>query len=148
MVGFPLEPFRPADTLSRMDQTAHITLQSAYGDFDPAFLKRLPALERVMIDHGIDPSDFIISKCQGQSTRLTVAYRPTGHPIDYTVFVKDRSFTVTHPNDMSFLRYFYGLCVNEPKKDDPHSLAQTILGRESKLGARLSWLGRWLNKPI
>lgn len=127
-----------------MDQAPHIRLQSSCGDFDPDFLKRLPALEKAMIDRGIDPASFIISKDQAQVTRLTVAYRPGGHPIDYTVFVDGRSFTVTHPNDMSFLRYFYSLCVNDDATDE----LQRRLTRPNFVMAWLDRIGRWLNQPI
>ncbi len=129
-------------------EIAHITLQSSCGDFDPAFLKRLPALERAMIDRGLDPADFIISKSEAQVTRLTIAYRPTGHPTDYTVFVKGRSFTVTQQDDMSFLRYFYALCLHEPKGDDPHSLEHKLQAPSRSMLAFIDRIGRWLNKPF
>jgi hypothetical protein len=128
--------------------TAHIKLQSSYGDFDPVFIKELPALEKAMIDHGIDPSGFVIAKDQAQLTRLPIYYRPDGNPIDYTVFVKGRSFTVTQPDDMSFLAYFYRLCVPAVEKDDPHSIAHKLHSEEKKLEALIDRLERWFNKPI
>ena len=127
-----------------MAGTAHITTQSACGDFGAAFLKRLPALEKAMIDHGIDPSNVIISKNPAQVTRLTIAYRPTGHPSDYTVFVDGRSFTVTHQDDMSFFKYLYGLCVNGNTADDSKKSSAAA----ARLTAFVGRMIRWLNQPI
>lgn len=79
---------------------------------------------------------------------MPIAFRPDGNPLD-TVFVKDRSFTVTQPDDMSFLAYFYRLCVPAPEeKDAPHSVAQALHSEEKKLEALIGRLERWLNKPI
>ena len=129
--------------------TAHIKLQSSYGDFDPAFVQQLPALEKAMIDQGLQPSDFVIAKDETRGPRLPIAYRPGGTPPEYTVFVKGRSFTVRQPDDMSFLAYFYRLCVPAPEeKDAPHSVAQALHSEEKKLEALIGRLKRWLNKPI
>jgi hypothetical protein len=78
----------------------HIKLQSSVGDFSPEFVERLPVLEKAMRDHGLDPSAFVIARKLAQSTFLQIAFRPDGNLLEYTVFVKDRSFTVTQPNDM------------------------------------------------
>jgi len=79
---------------------AHIKLQSSYGSFDPLFVKDLPPLERAMIDQGID---FVIAKDLAHNPQLPIYYRPDGNPMEYTVFVKGRSFTVQQPDDLSFL---------------------------------------------
>ena len=125
--------------------THHIKLQSSVGDFEPAFVKSLPALETAMKQHGLDPSDFIIARNLAQSPHLPVAFRPDGSLLEYTVFVKDRSFTVTQPNDLSSLEYFYGLCVPPPQQANPHSPLHTA---EDALEAFFGRVGRWLNKPI
>ena len=39
-----------------------ITLQSTVGGFSPEFMRRLPRLEQAMIAHGLEPSEFVISK--------------------------------------------------------------------------------------
>lgn len=122
----------------------HIKLQSSVGDFDDAFIKRLPALEAAMKERGLDPGDFIIARNLAQSPHLPVAFRPDGNLLEYTVFVRDRSFTVTQPNDVSFLEYFYGLCV-PPNHANPHSPLHTA---EHALEAFFGRVGRWLNKPI
>ena len=129
--------------------TAHIKLQSSYGDFDSAFVKQLPALEKAMIDQGLDPSAFVIAKNLAQQPRLPIAFRPDGNPLEYTVFVKGRSFTVTQSDNLSFLTYFYRLCVPAlEKKDAPHSVAHTLHSEEKKLEALIGRLERWLDKPI
>ena len=114
-------------------------------DFSPEFVERLPALENAMRDHGLDPSAFVIGRNMAQSTFLPIAFRPDGNPLEYTVFVKDRSFTVTQPNDMRFLEYFYELCVPPEHKSDPHSTPHTA---EQKLDSLFGRAARWLNKPI
>ncbi len=103
----------------------HIKLQSSVGDFSPEFVERLPVLEKAMRDHGLDPSAFVIARKLAQSTFLPIAFRPDGNLLEYTVFVKDRSFMVTQPNDMRFLEYFYELCVPPEHKSDPHSTLHT-----------------------
>ena len=100
----------------------HIKLQSSVGDFSPEFVERLPVLEKAMREHGLDPSAFVIATNMAQSTFLPIAFRPDGNLLEYTVFVKDRSFTVTQPNDMRFLEYFYELCV-------PRSIRETHIRR-------------------
>jgi hypothetical protein len=59
----------PARSTGR-PMTEHIKLQSSYGDFDPAFVKQLPALEKAMIDQGLHPSDFVIAKNEARGPRL------------------------------------------------------------------------------
>ena len=73
-----------------------ITLQSTVGGFSAEFMSRLPALEAAMIAHGLEPSEFLISK-----DRATPPSVPFIGPFfyEYTVFVGDEQFTVTEPND-------------------------------------------------
>jgi hypothetical protein len=86
-----------------------ITLQSTAG-FSPEFMRKLPALEQAMVAHGLEPSQFVISK--DWATQAAVPY-PFLKPFfyDYTVFVGDENFTVTEPNDIRFLEYFYNRCI-------------------------------------
>ncbi len=60
---------------------------------------------------------------------MPIAYRPDGNPIEYTVFVKDRSLTVTQPDDLSFLQYFYDRCVAADEKTIRIPCAETAFGR-------------------
>ncbi len=85
-----------------------IILQSTVGGFSREFMRELPALEAAMTAHGLDPCQFVISK-----DRATPATIPLIGPFfyDYTVFFGDEHFTVTEPNDMVFLDYFYKRCV-------------------------------------
>ena len=131
-----------------MDQTAHVTLQSSCGGFDPDSLKRLPALETTMVERSIDPSGFVIAKDASHAMRLTILFRPRGHPFDYTVFVGGRSFTVTYQNDMSFLRYFSALCVGDEMTGEADDEAGAQPETPSALRA---WIGRavgWFSQPI
>jgi hypothetical protein len=91
-----------------------ITLQSTIeGGFSAEFMRRLPKVEQAMIANGLEPADFVISK-----DRATPPSVPFIGPFfyDYTVFVGDENFTVTEPNDMVFLDYFYQRCIAE---DEP-----------------------------
>ena len=105
-----------------------ITLQSTVGGFSAEFMRKLPELEQAMIAHGLEPSQFVISK-----DRATPPAVPFIGPFfyDYTVFIGDESFTVTEPNDIRFLEYFYQRCIAEdeaarraaqraPRPDQPH----------------------------
>jgi hypothetical protein len=87
-----------------------ITLQSTVGGFSPEFMRRLPAVEQALIAHGLEPSQFVISK-----DRATPPSVPFIGPFfyDYTVFVGEENFTVTEPNDIVFLDYFYQRCIAE-----------------------------------
>jgi hypothetical protein len=120
--------------------THRLKLQTSCGDFDPKFMKALPALEKAMTAHGVDPADFVISKDWAAGPRLPIFYRPDGNPVEYTVFVKGQSFSVRQPDDMSFMAYFYGLCAPPA--------AHAIHSEEKKLHAFVTRLEKWFNKPI
>ena len=87
-----------------------ITLQSTVGGFSGEFMRRLPKLEKAMLAHGLEPSEFVISK-----DRATPPTVPFLGPFfyDYTVFFGDAHFTVTEPNDVQFLEYFHQRCIAE-----------------------------------
>src|SRR5260370_16839700 len=93
-----------------------ITLQSTVGGFSAAFMRRLPALEEAMVAHGLEPSQFVISK-----DRATPATVPLIGPFfyHYAVFVGEEHFTVTDPNDIQFLHYFYKPCTPEHQTSPP-----------------------------
>jgi hypothetical protein len=63
-----------------------------------------------MVAHGLEPSQFVISKdwATPASTPLP-ALLPFFY--NYTVFVGEENFTVTEPNDIRFLDYFYQRCI-------------------------------------
>ena len=112
-----------------------IKLQSTIGGFSPAFLRKLPQLEQTMIAHGLDPSEFVISKDRASPTM------PFLGPFfyDYTVFVGEENFTVTEPNDLAFHEYFHQRCV----ADDERVPAQPP--RRPGLIGRIF---RWMAQPI
>jgi hypothetical protein len=87
-----------------------IILQSTADGFTTEFVRRLPELERAMVAHGLEPSQFVISK-----DRATPATVPAIGPFfyDYTVFARDENFTVTEPDDIKFLEYFCQRCIAE-----------------------------------
>jgi hypothetical protein len=90
-----------------------IILQSTVGGFSPEFMRKLPQLEQAMI------GPFFY---------------------DYTVFAGDENFTVTEPNDIKFLEYFYARCM----ADDEATPAQ-----QPRRGPGLiSRIFRWMAQPI
>ena len=118
-----------------------ITLQSTIGGgFSPAFMRRLPQLERAMIAHGLEPENFVISK-----DRATPPSVPFIGPFfyDYTVFVGDESFTVTEPNDIVFLEYFYQRCIAEDEPEQERELTR----RRSRPGL-IRRVFSWMTQPI
>jgi hypothetical protein len=116
-----------------------ITLQSTAGGFSPEFMRKLPALEQAMIAHGLEPSQFVISK--DWATQAAVPY-PFLKPFfyDYTVFIGDENFTVTEPNDIRFLDYFHDRCIAEEETPE-----QTRRLRHPGLIRRLF---RWMAQPV
>jgi hypothetical protein len=112
-----------------------ITLQSTVGGFSAAFMRRLPEVERAMIAHGLEPSQFVISK--NRATPPMPFIGPFFY--DYTVFVGEDHFTVTEPNDVRFLEYFYQRCVAED--DDTTALDTAPPGLISRIV-------RWMAQPI
>jgi hypothetical protein len=109
-----------------------ITLQSTVGGFSPAFLRKLPQFEQAMIAHGLDPSEFVISKDRASPTM------PFLGPFfyDYTVFVGGENFTVTEPNDLAFYQYFHQRCVADDEVPPPHR------------PGLISRIIRWMAQPI
>jgi hypothetical protein len=116
-----------------------ITLQSTVGGFSPEFMRKLPALEQAMIAHGLEPSQFVISK--DWATQAAVPY-PFLKPFfyDYTVFVGGENFTVTEPNDIRFLEYFYNRCI--AADDESPEQAQRI-----RQPGPISRFFRWMSQP-
>lgn len=81
-----------------------IILQSTVGGFEAQFIRKLPLVEQAMREHGLEPSEFVISKDYA-STATVPFVGPFFY--DYSVFFGDEKFTVTEPNDMVFLDYFF-----------------------------------------
>jgi hypothetical protein len=116
-----------------------ITLQSTVGGFSAEFIRGLPDLEQAMVAHGLEPSQFVISK--DWATQAAVPF-PFLRPFfyDYTVFIGEENFTVTEPNDMVFLDYLYQRCIAE---DETGPEPQ----RERRAGM-ISRVFRWMAQPI
>ena len=114
-----------------------IKLQSTVGDFAPEFVRQLPEVEADMRAHGLEPSAFVISKDRAGPPAFPLV-TPFFH--EYTVFVGDESFTVTEPNDMSFLAFFQKRCM--PKSEDEAGRL-----RRPNRGLLRRFL-RWMGQPI
>ena len=114
-----------------------ITLQSTVGGFSAEFMRKLPDLEQAMIAHGLEPSQFVISK-----DWATPATAPFIGPFfyDYTVFIGEENFTVTEPNDTRFFDYFYQRCIAEDE-----AAPETQRPRRPGLISRIF---RWMAQPI
>jgi hypothetical protein len=121
-----------------------ITLQSTVGGFSPEFMRRLPELEQAMVAHGLEPSQFVISKdwATPASTPL-----PAMLPFffNYTVFIGEESFTVTEPNDIRFLDYLYQRCIAED--EGVPDAAAPEPQRERRPGI-ISRVFHWMGQPI
>jgi hypothetical protein len=93
-----------------------ITLQSTVGGFSAEFMRKLPAVEQAMIARGLEPSQFVISK-----DRATPPTVPIIGPFfyNYTVFVGGENFTITEPDDIKFLGYFYQRCIAADEVPQP-----------------------------
>jgi hypothetical protein len=116
-----------------------ITLQSTVGGFSAEFMRKLPKLEQVMLAHGLEPSEFVISK-----DRATPPSVPFIGPFfyAYTVFVGDESFTVTEPNDLRFLDYFAKRCIAEDEDE------QATLEQRTRPPGLINRFFRWMERPI
>jgi hypothetical protein len=115
-----------------------ITLQSTVGGFSPEFIRKLPLVEQAMVAHGLEPAQFVISK-----DRATPPSVPFIGPFfyDYTVFFGEENFTVTEPNDIRFLDYFYRRCIAE---EEPEPIEQRQRRRRGPIGRFF----RWMTQPI
>jgi hypothetical protein len=115
-----------------------ITLQSTVGGFSAEFMRKLPDLEQAMVAHGLEPSQFVISK-----DWATPATAPFIGPFfyDYTVFIGEENFTVTEPNDLKFLEYFYERCIAEDRT--PQAVEQRM-----RRPGLISRIFRWMAQPI
>ena len=114
-----------------------ITLQSTVGGFSGEFMRKLPLVEQAMIAHGLEPSEFVISK-----DRATPPTVPLIGPFfyAYTVFIGDENFTVTEPNDMKFLDFFYQRCIAADEEAPAPA--------ETRTPGLISRIFRWMEQPI
>ncbi len=95
-----------------------IILQSTVGGFSAQFMRKLPQVEQAMREHGLEPSEFVISKDYASTATI-----PIMGPFffSYSVFFGEETFSVTEPNDMVFLDYFFKRVL---AVDDPPELPQ------------------------
>ena len=105
------------------------------GNFGQNFLDSIPDFEKEMVNHGLDPEEFIIAKTDpfaGYQSWLRGGF-------NYTVTIKGRSFTVSMPNDVEFFKYFHGICFPSEENVEKHR-------GEHKLLAILERLEKWLEE--
>jgi hypothetical protein len=117
-----------------------IILQSSVGGFSDEFMRKLPLVERAMVDRGVDPSDFVISKDLALPSTL---YATGRFFYQYTVSFGEASFTVTEPTDVRFLDYFYQRCVSE--EDEETKPLPTLRRKSPGLVSRFL---HWMAEPI
>jgi hypothetical protein len=122
------------------EATVAITLQSSVGGFSDEFMRKLPGVERAMVDRGLDPSDFVISKDRA-SPSLPLATGAFFH--QYTVSFGEASFTVTEPTDVGFLDYFYQRCISEEEDE-----TKPLQAPRHKPPGLVSRLLHWMAQPI
>jgi hypothetical protein len=89
-----------------------------------------------MVAHGLEPSQFVISK-----DWATPATAPFIGPFfyDYTVFVGEENFTITEPNDIRFLDYFYQRCIAQD---------EAAPEQQRRRPGLISRIFRWMERPI
>lgn len=105
-----------------------IILQSTVGGFEAQFLRKLPLVEQAMREHGLEPSEFVISKDYASTATI-----PLMGPFffSYSVFFGEENFTVTEPNDMVFLDYFFKRVLaadGPPELPERPSLIRRLFG--------------------
>jgi hypothetical protein len=124
----------------RSDEAAvAIILQSSVGGFSDEFMRKLPLVERAMIERGLEPSDFVISKDRAAPSSL---YAMDPFFYEYTVSFGEARFTVTEPTDIRFLDYFYQRCISDEEETKP---LPTLRRRPPDMISRLL---RWMAQPI
>jgi hypothetical protein len=129
---------RPIGRADFDERIVAITLQSTVGGFSAEFMRKLPAIEQAMIAHGLEPSQFVISKdCASPATAVMIG--PFFY--DYTVFVGDESFTITEPNDIKFLEYFYDRCIAQDQ------VTPEPLPRERR-PSLMNRIFCWMSQPV
>jgi hypothetical protein len=111
-----------------------IILQSTVGGFSAQFMRKLPQVEQAMREHGLEPSEFVISKDYA-STATIPLMRPFF--FNYSVFFGEEKFTVTEPNDMVFLDYFFKRVL---AADEPPELPR-------RAGLMRRFFG-WMSEPV
>ena len=113
-----------------------IILQSTVGGFSAQFMRKLPQVEQAMREHGLEPSEFVISKDYASTATI-----PIMGPFffNYSVYFGEETFTVTEPNDMVFLDYFTKRCIAA----DEEQPADTARDR-----GLIHRFFRWMAQPV
>jgi hypothetical protein len=133
---------RPSATAKCKEAAAvTIILQSSVGGFSDEFMRKLPLVERAMIERGLEPSDFVISKDRATPSSL---YAMGPFFYEYTVSFGEARFTVTEPTDDRFLDYFYQRCISEDQEETAKPLPTLRRRPPGMIGRFL----RWMAQPV
>ena len=111
-----------------------IRLRSTVGGFSRDFMRKLPELEKAMLAHGLEPSEFLISKDRASPGAPWI----TPFFYLYTVFVGDENFAVTEPTDERFYDYLYKRVIAEDDEPEQPPRRPNLITR----------FFRWMEQPI
>jgi hypothetical protein len=100
-------------------------------------MRKLPELEQAMLAHGLEPSQFVISKDRASPGAPWI----TPFFYLYTVFIGEENFAVTEPNDERFYDYLYQRVI----AGDEDTIAPEQRPRRPGLITRFF---RWMEQPI
>ena len=123
-----------------------ITLQSSIDGFSAEFMRRLPQLEQAMVAHGLEPSEFVISKDRAAPGAPWI--QPFFY--SYTVFVGEENFTITEPNDIRFLGYFYNRCIAQDNLGDnlEDNAEDNVDPEPAPRPGLINRVFRWMTQPV
>ena len=115
-----------------------ITLQSTVGGFSAEFMRKLPALEQAMIAHGLEPSEFVISKDRATPSPRC---RSSGRFSTTTRCSSARTVSPSPSRTTSnSWNYFHQRCIDE---DEP-----TTDSRAAAPPGLINRFFRWMTQPI
>ena len=116
-----------------------IILQSSVGGFSAEFMREVADARKG--DDRARAGALAIRDLEGLrlAGRRVHVLRPFFY--DYTVFIGGEHFTLTEPNDIRFLDYFYQRCIADGRDARPNRIASARAGLISRIF-------RWMAQPI
>jgi len=104
--------------------------------------KLIAELEENLLQEEFCLEDFALHKQRDQDTVPGSYYGQLNTSYIYTVFVKDKKFSISFSDDFQFLRFFYNLCCAPENKESHQSgMLDGIIKRvESCIEATKHWL--------
>jgi hypothetical protein len=110
--------------------------------FEPSFRERLPAVEKIMVANGLDPSSFRITKCRNRAYH---SYQGTGRYYDYEVNTGEDKFVVSFATDAAFLEYFLNACTESDGSDGRVGADVARPSTEQKHSSLMGRLAQWIH---